>query len=401
MGLPGRWHSAGGTLGLAIYLDYSATTPLRPEALARLNEVLQNHWGNPSSLHGWGERSAWVLEQARLQVADLIGAQPQEIAFTSGGTEADNWAILGTCQLFRHPQHLIISSVEHSAVSQPVLWLEQQGWRVTRLPVNRQGRVNPSDLAQAIAPDTVLVSIIWGQSEVGTLQPIAELGAIARQQGVLFHTDAVQVAGRLPIDVASLPIDLLSLSSHKLYGPQGVGALWIRSGTPLEPLLRGGGQEGGLRSGTQAVAAIAGFGFAAACAAQELTLEAARLQTLREVLFARLADVPGLIPTGDRQHRLPHHVSFALLPQEGEPRSGRQVVRALSRQGIAISSGSACNSGKTLPSSVLLAMGYDPATALGALRISLGRPTRLSDIEQVATTLRQLLMQRTAVNTAQ
>jgi cysteine desulfurase len=400
MGLPGRRHSARGALTLGIYLDYSATTPIRPEALARWIEVSQHQWGNPSSLHRWGERAALALELARLQVAELIGAQSHEIAFTSGGTEADNWAIQGICQRFCQPQHLIVSSVEHSAVVQPVRWLEQQGWRVSWLPVNRQGRVNPEDLAQALTADTVLLSVIWGQSEVGTLQPIAELGAIARQQGVLFHTDAVQVAGRLPIDVSALPIDLLSLSSHKLYGPQGVGALWIREGVSLEPLLRGGGQEGGWRSGTQPVAAIAGFGVAAACAAAELSKEVERLQNLRDRLFQLLADVPGLIPTGDRQRRLPHHVSFAVLPQVGGPRSGRQLVRELSRAGIAISSGSACSSGQPLPSPVLQAMGYDPATALGALRLTLGHQTNLAEIEQVAAVLRRLLVPRATVNTA-
>ncbi|MGB3613808.1 MAG: cysteine desulfurase family protein, partial [Elainellaceae cyanobacterium] len=249
---------------MQIYLDYSATTPPHPEAIALMQRVMTEGWGNPSSLHHWGVRAATYIEQARISVASLINAPADAIVFTSGGTEADNFAILGTAHRYSTPQHLIISSVEHSAIAEPVRLLEQQGWRVTRLPVNAQGRVSPAALTAALQPDTVLVSIIYGQSEVGTLQPVQALRTIAQRHGALFHTDAVQVAGRLPLDVQQLPVDLLSLSSHKLYGPQGAGALYVRPGVPLVPLLGGGGQEGTLRSGTQATPAIAGFGMAAA-----------------------------------------------------------------------------------------------------------------------------------------
>ena len=234
---------------MQIYLDYSATTPIRPEAIAAMQAAFTQYWGNPSSLHDWGQRAATTLELSRMQVASLINAPPESVIFTSGGTEADNLAILGIARHYKQPQHIIISSVEHPAVAEPVRFLEQLGWQVTRLPVDRLGRVHPLDLHASLQPNTVLVSVIFGQSEVGTLQPIEALGKIARSHGVLFHTDAVQVAGRIPIDVQKLPVDLLSISSHKIYGPQGSGMLYIREGVELAPVFGGGGQEMKLRSG--------------------------------------------------------------------------------------------------------------------------------------------------------
>lgn len=380
---------------MQIYLDYSATTPTRPEAIARMQKVLTQQWGNPSSLHEWGNRSATVLEQARIQVADLIHAAPDSIAFTSGGTEANNLAILGVTRQYSQPQHLIISSVEHSAVSEPARLLEQWGWQVTRLPVNAQGRVDPLNLRAALQPNTVLVSVIYGQSEVGTLQPIESLGQIARSHGALFHTDAVQVAGRLPLDVQQLPVDLLSLSSHKLYGPQGAGALYVRAGVPLVPLLGGGGQEFQLRSGTQAVPIIAGFGTAAELAAQELAAAVPHLVSLRDRLFDRLADIPNLVSTGDRLHRLPHHVSFCLLNADGERFSGKALVRQMNLAGIAISAGSACHSGKLVPSPILQAMGFDDRAAQGSIRLTIGRDTTIEDIDWTAMVLKQILARLT------
>jgi len=377
---------------MQIYLDYSATTPPRPEAIAAMQAVLTQTWGNPSSLHEWGQRSATALELARTQIAHLINAPPDGIVFTSGGTEADNLAILGVTRQYDTPRHLIISGVEHSAIAEPVRLLEQQGWAVTRLPVDRQGRVHPLDLKTALQPDTVLVSVIYGQSEVGTLQPVEALGKICRSHGVLFHTDAVQVAGRLAIDVEKLPVDLLSLSSHKIYGPQGVGALYVRPGVELVPLLGGGGQEMKLRSGTEAVPAIAGFGVAAELASRELKTETPRLIELRDRLFDRLADVPNLQPTGDRLHRLPHHVSFCLVPPAGETGiTGKTIVRQLNLAGIGISAGSACHSGKLSPSPILSAMGYGDRAALGGIRLTLGRDTTEADIEWTAMVLKQIL----------
>lgn len=377
---------------MQIYLDYSATTPTRPEAIAIMQAVLTQEWGNPSSLHEWGQRAATIVEQARLQVAGLINAiEPESIIFTSGGTEADNQAIMGVARLYAVPQHIIISHVEHSAISETARLLEMWGWEVTRLGVDGKGRVNPLELQAALRRNTVLVSIIYGQSEVGTLQPIVELGNIARSHNVLFHTDAVQVAGRLPINVQTLPVDLLSMSSHKLYGPLGAGALYVRPGVEIAPLICGGGQEMGQRSGTQAVPNIAGFGVAAELAAQELPSETPRLILLRDRLFELLADVPGLIVTGDRDRRLPHHVSFCLEYADGENKSGKTLVRQLNQAGIGISAGAACHSGKLSPSPILLAMGYSQKAALGGIRLTLGRYTTEADVDWTAMVLKQVL----------
>lgn len=381
---------------MQIYLDYSATTPTRPEAIATMQAVLNQQWGNPSSLHEWGNRAALVVEQARIQVAGLINAVPESIIFTSGGTEADNLAIMGVARCYPVPQHIIISSVEHSAVSEPVRMLENLGWEVTRLGVDGKGRINPEDLKAALRHNTVLVSVIYGQSEVGTIQPIAELGKITKIHGALFHTDAVQIAGRLAIDVNNLGIDLLSLSSHKIYGPLGAGALYVRPGMNLIPLLGGGGQEQGLRSGTQATPAIAGFGVAAELAGQELETERLRLTELRDRLFTKLADIPSLIPTGDRIHRLPHHLSFYLEYADGEKISGKTLVRELNLAGIGISAGAACNSGKLSPSPILLAMGYSQVAALGGIRLTLGQQTTAADIDWTAIVLKQVLQRLTA-----
>ncbi|WP_341526603.1 cysteine desulfurase family protein [Nostoc sp. UHCC 0302] len=381
---------------MQIYLDYSATTPTRPEAIAIMQAVLTQQWGNPSSLHEWGQRTAMIVEQARVQVAGLINAaDPASIVFTSGGTEADNLAIMGVARLYAVPQHIIISSVEHSAISETVRSLEMWGWEVTRLAVDSKGRVNLLDLKAALQHNTVLVSVIYGQSEVGTVQPIAELGKIARSHGALFHTDAVQAAGRLPIDVQALAVDLLSLSSHKIYGPQGAGALYVRPGVELIPLLGGGGQEMGLRSGTQAVPVIAGFGIAAELAAQELATETPRLIELRDRFFAHLAEIPGLIPTGDDNHRLPHHVSVYLEHADGEKLSGKTIVRQLNLAGIGISAGAACHSGKLSPSPILLAMGYSQKAALGGIRMTLGRDTTEADVDWTAMVLKQILQRLT------
>ena len=376
---------------MQIYLDYSATTPTHPQVIERVATILQHDWGNPSSLHTWGQDTATVIEMAREQVAGLINANPDQIIFTSGGTEADNLAIIGVAQQYNRPRHIIISSVEHSAIAEPCKQLEQQGWQITRLPVNRQGRVNPLDLKAAIQSDTVLISIIYGQSEVGTLQPIEELGSIARERGVLFHTDAVQVAARCDIDVRKLPVDLLSLSSHKIYGMQGSGALYIRAGVDILPLLRGGGQEKGLRSGTQAVPAIAAFGLAAELAQKDLISEKMRLIALRDRLFDLLADYPYLLPTGDRFYRLPHHVSFIVRPDDDSHITGKQLVRQLNLAGIGISSGSACHSGKLSPSPILKAMGYSDREALAGIRLTLGRDTSAADIDWTALVLKQVI----------
>ena len=394
---------------MQIYLDYSATTPARPEVLAAMNEAMAQHWGNPSSLHQWGTQSATALERSRTQVANLINATtPESIIFTAGGSEANNLAIKGIASTFAEPQHLIISAVEHSAIAAPANQLMAEGWQITQLPVDSRGAVSPEQLSHAIQDNTALISIIYGQSEVGTLQPIEELGAIARAHGILFHTDAVQVAGRLPIDVQQLPVDLLSLSSHKIYGPQGAGALYIKSdilpsrsapkaehqlaspqlAPAISPIIFGGGQENGLRSGTQAVPNIVGFGIAAELANAEMPTETLRLIHLRDRLFAQLADINELKPTGDPRHRLPHHVSFC-LPRGNV--TGKALVRQMNLAGIGISAGSACHSGTLSPSPILKAMGHSDASATSGIRLTLGRHTTEADVDWSAMVLRQVL----------
>ncbi len=370
-----------------------------------MHSAMSQHWGNPSSLHHWGNRAATALERSRLQVASLLNATtPESIVFTSGGTEANNLAILGVTQQFSQPQHLIVSAVEHSAVAKPMQHLADRGWQVSWLPADRQGLVNPDDLRQALQANTALVSIIYGQSEVGTLQPIAELSAIARNRGVLFHTDAVQVAGRLPMDVQQLPVDMLSLSSHKIYGPQGVGALYIRpqtirskSSASLVPMMTGGGQECGLRSGTQALPALVGFGVAAELAAAEMPAETLRLIHLRDRFFTHLQNHPDLLITGHPRYRLPHHISFCLPHQSARAStdipflSGKDLVRQMNLAGIGISAGSACHSGQLSPSPTLSAMGYDAPTAKTGIRLTLGKQTTAADVDWSAMVLKQVL----------
>lgn len=382
---------------MQIYLDYSATTPPRSEAIAVMESAMTNAWGNPSSLHSWGNQAAMVMETARLQVAELMGAPGDAIAFTASGTEANNLAIMGVAQQYRKPRHMIISAVEHSAITKPAKQLEQQGWLITQLPVDHHGQVNPTDLAASLRKDTVLVSVIYGQSEVGTLQPITELASVIqarRHQGLsapLFHSDAVQVAGRLPIDVQQLGVDLLSISSHKLYGPQGAGALYVKPGTDLGPLIHGGGQENNLRSGTQAVPTIAGFGIAAQLANQELTQEHQRLLSLRDRLIEQLHNHPELVLTGHPHQRLPHHVSFYLPNADGERVTGKALVRQLNMAGIGISAGSACHSGTLTPSPILKAMGLSDAAAKTGIRLTLGHQTTEADVDWTAMALRQLI----------
>ncbi|MEM6867294.1 MAG: cysteine desulfurase family protein [Cyanobacteria bacterium P01_C01_bin.121] len=379
---------------MQIYLDYSATTPPRQEVIAAMQVAMQQHWGNSSSLHYWGNRAATALERSRQHIADLINApNPESIIFTAGGTEANNLAIFGLTQHIANPQHVITSAVEHSAIAKPIHMLAARGWQVTWLPVDSKGAVCPTDLEAAVQPNTSLISIIYGQSEVGTLQPVEELAGIARSRGIPFHTDAVQVAGRLPIDVQQLPVDLLSLSSHKIYGPQGAGALYVRQPQRLSPILEGGGQEHGLRSGTQAIPNIVGFGLAAKLAAVEMPTETLRLIHLRDRFFSLMADTPSLIPTGHPRNRLPHHISFC-LPHTTI--TGKHLVRQMNLAGIGISAGSACHSGKLTPSPILIAMGFDEVTAKSGIRLTLGRQTTKADVEWSAMVLKQVLERASA-----
>ncbi|MFE3450327.1 cysteine desulfurase family protein [Nonomuraea sp. NPDC059194] len=352
--------------GGPVYLDYNATTPVDPEALEVALPYLTTHFGNPSSGHHYAGAPRRAVEQARGQMAGLLGAAPEEIVFTGGGSEADTLAIRGAA-LGSRRRRVVTLATEHPAVLRSCDSLRAEGFTVTLLPVDGHGRADPGDLRAAVR-EAALVSIAYGNSETGTLQPIAELAAIARDAGALFHTDAAQAVGKVPIDVDALGVDLLTVVGHKMYAPKGVGALYVRSGTPLHPVIHGGGQEGGLRAGTENVAFIAALGRAAEIAARELPGSAVRLAILRDLLRAELeAALPGrVLLNGHPTERLPGTLNVSV-----EGVSGRAMLAAV--PGIAASTGSACHEGVDAPSPVLLAMGLPAERALAALRLSLGR----------------------------
>ncbi len=368
-----------------VYLDHAATTPVHPAVAEAMARCLAETYGNPSSIHGFGREAKKAVEAAREQVAALIGARPQEIVFTSGGTEADNLAVLGAARARRdRGNHVITSAVEHHAVLDACEHLAgREGFRVTVLPVDGAGRVDPDELRRALTPETVLVSVMLANNEVGTVQPIRELAAIAKAAGALFHTDAVQGAGQIPVDVDALGVDLLSLSAHKFYGPKGAGALYVRKGVRLQPLVHGGGQERRLRPGTPNVPGIAGLGVAAELARREMAERAAHVARLRERLLAGLLErVPDLAVNGHPEERLPGLLNVSVLGVEGE-----SILLNLDLKGIAASSGSACAAGSTEPSHVLKAMGLAPAALHGALRFSLGRGNTDADVDRLLEVL--------------
>lgn len=372
-----------------IYLDHAATTPPAPEVVDAMLPYFRGQYGNASSLYSLGRESRQAVEGARELAAAFLGCRPQEILFTSGGSESDNLALRGVMWALRSKgDHLITTQIEHHAVLYSASALERQGFRVTYLPPDRQGRVTVEQVAEALTPATTLISVMHGNNEVGTLQPVEAIGRLARERGVLFHTDAVQTAGHLPIQVRQLPCDLLSLSAHKLYGPKGVGLLYRRIGVPLVSQIAGGDQEYGQRAGTENVAGIVGLGKALelAHAAMEAG-EADRLRSLRDRLIAGvLAGVPDAELTGHPTERLPNHASFRFLHIEGEP-----LLLNLDMRGICGSSGAACASGEIEPSHVLLAMGYTREEAQGALRLTLGRENNADEVEQVIPALPPLV----------
>lgn len=360
------------------YLDAAATSPPADEVLAAMAEMAGSAWANPSSLHPWGLAAAELLERSRLRLAAGLGADPRQLILCSGGTEAIHLALLGSAALME-PGRLLISAVEHPATEAAARQLEGSGWQVERLAVDRQGRVDPEDLATRLQPPTRMVSLIWGQNEVGTLQPIQEIGALCRAAGVRLHVDAVQVLGHLPIDLKALPIDLLSCTAHKLQGPRGIGALALAPGLAIAPLIGGGGQEGGRRGGTESVLLAHGFATALERALGRLGPAGVDpLASLRDSLWEQLRHLSGVRLCGaDPQQpgaRLPHHLSLLLFDALDRPLSGRALVRALARRGWAVSSGSACSAGspEERPSPVLTAMGFLPDVAASGLRISLG-----------------------------
>ena len=366
-----------------IYLDYNATTPVDPDVFAAMRPYLEQDFGNPSSGHAYGQVAREAVGHARRQVAELLGAQPEEIVFTGGGSEADNLAICGVA-LARRDQgrHIVTTAVEHPAVLNTCRYLQRRhGFALTVLPVDGTGLVDPDDVRRALRDDTILVSVMHAQNEVGTLQPVAEVAAVARERGIALHTDAAQSVGKVPVRVCDLGVDLLAVAGHKLYAPKGIGALYVRSGLMLEPLIHGAGHEGGRRAGTENVAGIVGLGRACALAREYLEEGEDRLQGLRDELWGRLAAaIPGLRLHGHQERRLPNTLNVGVPGVTGE-----DLLAAA--PGVAASTGSACHAGRTEPSGVLLAMGLGPAAALTAVRLSLGRFTTEQDVRGAADLL--------------
>ncbi len=373
-----------------IYVDYAATTPTHPEVVKAMLPFFSESFGNPSSIHSCGQEARTAVEAARGKLADLIGARSEEIVFTSGGTESDNFAIKGVAYANESKgRHIITTPIEHHAVLEPCHFLEKAGYKLTLLPVDQYGRVDPADVKKAITSETILVSIMHASNEVGTVQPLAEIGKITRQAGVYLHTDAVQTVGHLPIRVNELNVDLLSLSGHKLYGPKGVGAIYIRRGTRVTPFMQGGGQEEGRRGSTYNVPGIVGLGKAAEIASQELEPEAKRLAAMRDRLIRGIQEkVPYSKLNGHPSQRLPNNANLSIAFVEGEA-----TLLTLDFQGICASTGSACSSESSEPSHVLTAMAIPPELARCSLRFTLGKWTTEAEIDRVLEVLPGVIQQ--------
>ncbi len=363
-----------------IYLDYAATTPVHPEVVKAMAPYLTKIFGNPSSIYSYGQEAKAAIEENRRKIASFIGCRSEEIVFTSGGSESNNFALKGVA--FSRPDkggRIIISAVEHHAVSEPVKFLARQGFEVVVVPVDGEGRVDPAEVKRAINDKTILVSVMHANNEIGTIQPIAEIGALCREQGVVFHTDAVQTIGHLPVSVEELNVDLLSCSAHKFYGPKGVGFLYVRRGVKVAPLIQGGSQETNRRAGTENIAGIVGLGKAVALAAREMAAEDKRLRALRDKLIAGLLQaVPDSRLNGHPRHRLPNNVNLSFAYVEGE-----SMLLNLDLEGVAVSTGSACTSSTLEPSSVLLAIGLAPERAHGSIRFTLGKWTTPAEVDRV------------------
>ena len=374
---------------MRIYLDHNATTPPDPLVADRMAGVLKDVWGNASSVHHFGQQAKAALDEARTSVASLLSADASEIVFTAGGTEADNIAIRGAAEAMEPSgrKHLITCGIEHEAVLNTMRAMAKRGWKVTLLPMDISGIVSVDRLREAITDDTALVSIMHANNEIGTVQPIAELAAVAHQHGALFHTDAVQSAGKLPVDVRALGVDLLSIAAHKFYGPKGAGALWIKRGVRMLPFMTGGRQERNRRAGTENVPALAGLGVAAEIARRKIDTEGPRLAALRDRLEAGiLSSVPGTDLNGAAAPRVPNTTNISVERVEAE-----SLLIGLDLAGIAVSSGSACSSGTLEPSHVLKAMGYPHARTLGSIRFSLGTSNNDADVDRVLEALPPLV----------
>jgi len=368
-----------------VYFDYNATTPLAPEVAEATTRALRDQFGNASSVHHFGQQAKAAIDEARSAVAALLNADPSEIVFTSGGTESDNFAIRGAAEALDPTgrRHLIASAIEHEAVLNTLKALARRGWRTALLPADQSGIVSPDRLREIITDDTALVSVMHANNEIGTIQPVAELAAIAHERGALMHTDAVQSTGKIPVDVRALGVDLLSLSAHKFSGPKGAGALWIKRGTRLQPILTGGRHERSRRAGTENVPALVGLGVATRLAASKMSAEAARVGALRDRLEARiLRDVGGTAVNGTRSSRVPNTTNISFDRVEAE-----SLLIALDLEGVAVSTGSACSSGTLEPSHVLRAMGFSAHRAQNSLRFSLGMFSTEEEVDRVASLL--------------
>ncbi len=378
-----------------IYLDYAATTPTHPEVAKAMAPYFTDAFGNPSTLYSYGQEAKGAIEEARVKVAGLIGAQDEEIIFTSGGTEADNFALKGVAYANeKRGNHIITTPIEHHAVIETCKFLERRGFRVTYLPVDGYGLVDPADVRRAITDKTVLISVMHANNEIGIIEPIAEIGRIAKEAGIYFHTDAVQTAGHIPVDVNELGVDLLSMSSHKIYGPKGTGALYIRKGTKLLALMHGGEQERRRRAGTENIPAIVGLGKAVELARQEMSGEAVRLTYLRDQLIKGLLKrIDHIHLNGHSQTRLPNNVNVSVDFVEGE-----SMVLNLDLEGICASTGSACSSSSLEPSHALLATGLSPEQAHGSLRLTLGKWTTEEEISRVLEVLPQIVAKLRAMS---
>lgn len=365
-----------------IYVDNAATTKLSDVALKAMMPYFQEHYGNPSSLYAFGQQAKTDLDRARAEIAATMNAMPEEIFFTSGGSESDNWALRGVAkllQLKKNPgKHIITSSIEHHAIMHTLQDMEKEGYEVTWLPVDQYGRVDPAAVKAAIRPDTILISIMAANNEIGTIEPVAEIGAIAREAGVLFHTDAVQAVGHIPVDVEAWKCDLMSFSAHKFHGPRGVGGLYVRKTLRLPPLVAGGGQEKGRRSGTENVAGVIGMAAALTDVVQKMPEENRRLTALRDRIIEGLTKLPYTRLTGDPVNRLPGTASFVFEGAEGEA-----LLLHLDAKGICGSSGSACSSASLDPSHVLLNIGLPHEVAHGSLRISLSEDNTDQDVDVI------------------
>ena len=378
-----------------IYLDYAATTPVRPEVVRAMLPYFSEVSGNPSSIHAGGQEAKGAMEEARAKVASIIGAQDGEIVFTSGGTEADNYALKGVAYANESKgNHIITSSIEHHAVLETARFLESRGFKVTYLPVDRYGMVDPDEVKESITEKTILISVMHANNEIGTIQPIAEIGEIARKAGVYFHTDAVQTVGHLPVDVDELEVDLLSISAHKLYGPKGIGALYIRKGTRLVSFIHGGEQERRRRASTENVPGIVGLGIAAELASQEMGEESERLIYLRNKLIKELLGrIEHTRLNGHPQERLPNNANVTIDFAEGE-----SMCLNLDLEGICVSTGSACSSSSLEPSHILLAMGLPHEQVHSSLRFTLGKWTTEEDITRVLEILPEIVAKLRAIS---